>query len=274
MKELVRYLIAGVIISIMIAFIEMRFAERDAQRAYNKYLQDNQSSFEPSYYAKSNDILPRNDSVNKNGLPLALSPILADWKRIYIDDIGTIDVPPTMEIQSGKYKEIIDPLIPELMKSMGVDASPSHNIIIQQKDLNHLSSSAFQRYARVMIDTDIKNFGDFDTLYFDIDEYTSSDIAEIDNMFHSLIISGMAGTQLKLVEWLPVKLEIINGMSCIHISYIRQLNNNPTVIVHLYDFQNIDRMYTLTLSYRQNEADYWFNDFDAILKSFRIQNIK
>jgi uncharacterized membrane-anchored protein YhcB (DUF1043 family) len=45
MKEFVRYLIAGVIISIMISFIEMRFAERDAQRAYNKYLQDNQKDY-------------------------------------------------------------------------------------------------------------------------------------------------------------------------------------------------------------------------------------
>ena len=68
-------------------------------------------------------------------------------------------------------------------------------------------------------------------------------------------------------------LQNFNGMSCIHIYYKRQFQNEPIVLVHIYYFQNYDRMHSLTLSYRISEADYWKNDFATILKSFRLTNI-
>jgi hypothetical protein len=218
-----------------------------------------------------NDIPSISQVKDEYFLPLPLSLPFGDWKRIYIDGIGTIDIPPTMEIQSGIYKEIIDPLKPEIMKSMGILSNPNYNIIIQQKGLNDLERSGFQRYARVMINTDM---GDFDTLYFNISEYTSADIIELNNIFQSSTRSSIAGTGLKLVNWFPLKLETINNMSCIHISYTRQLSNNPTVLVNIYKFQNVDKMYTLTLSYRLNEEEYWKDDFEIILNSFRIEDIK
>jgi len=212
-------------------------------------------------------------SQKETVLPLPLSLPLDNWKRIYIEGIGTIDIPPTMEVQSGIYKEIIDPLKPELMRSMGIVSNPNYDIIIQQKGLNDLESSGFQRYARVMINTDIGKMGDFDTLYFNINDYSASDIRELNNLFQSSTTSGFSGTGLKLVNWVPLKLEKINGMSCIHISYTRQLNNNPAVFVSIYKFQNVNRMFTLTLSYRQNESDFWSGDFNIILDSFRIEKI-
>jgi hypothetical protein len=218
-------------------------------------------------YNYENNTIPLNNAVN-NEIILPLPLPLEGWKRIYIDNIGTIDIPPTMEVQSGIYKEIIEPLKPELMRSMGVISNSNYDIVIQQKGLNDLEESGFQRYARVMINTDI---GDFDTLFFDIGEYNVADIIELNDIFHSLTRAGMAGTGLKLVNWFPLKLETISGMSCIHISYTRQLNNNPTVFVNIYKFMNTDRMHTLTLSYRQSEEAYWSDDFDTILKSFRIE---
>jgi len=221
-----------------------------------------------------NTIPPEDTTKQKIDLPLPLPLPLEDWKRIYIEGVGTIDIPPTMEVQSGLYKEIIDPLRPEIMREMGFASNSNYDIIIQQKGLNELTEIGYQRYARVMIDTDIGNVGDFDTLTFDIEEYSVSDIIELNNIVRSSMVTGMAGTGLKIVNWLPLKFETINGMSCIHISYVRQLNNNPTVFVSLYRFQNVDRMYTLTLSYRQNEEEYWKDDFEILLNSFRIENIK
>ncbi len=221
-----------------------------------------------------NTTLP-NKSVEKEVvLPLPLPLPLEYWKRIYIENIGTIDIPPTMEVQAGKYKEIIDPLKPELMKLVGVVSDTTYDLILQQKGLNELDKNGFQRYARVMIDTDIGNRGDFDTLTFNIKEYSEFDVNEMNDMFHSAMKESITGTALKLVEWLPLKLETISGMSCIHLSYIRKLNNNPTVLVNIYTFQNVDRMYSLTLSYRQNENDYWADDSNIILYSFRIENAK
>jgi curved DNA-binding protein CbpA len=207
-------------------------------------------------------------------LPFPLSLLIENWKRIYLEGIGTIDIPQTMEVQSGIYKEINDSIKPELMKFMGFVSNPKYDLIVQQKGLNDLESSAYQRYARVMLDTDIGKTGDFDTLYFDINEYSAADIRELNNVFHSSMNSSFSGTGLKLVSWFPLKIEKINGMSCIHISYTRQLGNNPEVFVDIYKFQNVDKMHSLTLSYRLNENDYWSSDFDIILKSFRIEIIK
>ncbi|WP_059369806.1 DnaJ domain-containing protein [Treponema endosymbiont of Eucomonympha sp.] len=217
---------------------------------------------------------PEDATKKEISLPLALSLPLENWKRIYIENIGTIDIPPTMEVQAGLYKEIVDPLKPEIMKSMGIASAKNYDIVIQQTGLNDLDKTGFQRYARVMIDTDISDEDDFDTLTFNIDDYSVFDINEVNEMFHSAIIKNMTGSTLKLIEWFPLKLETINGMSCIHISYVRQLNNNATVLVNNYKFQNVDKMYTLTLSYRENEKDYWANDFKIILDSFRIENTK
>jgi hypothetical protein len=30
------------------------------------------------------------------------------WERIYIKNVGSFDLPPTMEVQKGKYKEFVD----------------------------------------------------------------------------------------------------------------------------------------------------------------------
>jgi hypothetical protein len=70
------------------------------------------------------------------------------------------------------------------------------------------------------------------------------------------------------------EVEKINGVSCIHIGYKRQLHDKPFVLVHIYYFHNNDRVHALTLSYRLSEVDYWREDFAKILKSFRITTIR
>ena len=201
----------------------------------------------------------------------------ADWARVYIENVGSIDLPPTMEVQGGQYKEFSD----DLLGSYGFKVSSQ--LIAQQKGLNEYKGPKGQyagKYARVMVDTETGNYGDYDKLNFNIHEYKKSDIAELDKIYKQYIQqesvkasrSGLG--QMKLIEWYPLKFENINGMSCIHVSYTRQMNDNPLVLVHMYVFQNNDRVHNLTMSYRQSESDYWKNDFSHILNSFRITNIR
>ena len=178
-------------------------------------------------------------------------------------------MPPTMEVQKGTFKEFND----KEYNSRGLKVA---QLVAQQKGLNEATKDSFKRYARVMVDTDIGNYGDYETLDFNISALKKTDIAELEIDFKSQIeqstieSAGLGFGQMKLVEWHPLKLESINGMSCIHVSYTRQLNFNPLVIVHQYDFQNNDRLHRLTLSFRSSESDYWQADFADILKSFRI----
>ncbi len=194
-------------------------------------------------------------------------PLLPGWERIYIKNVGSIDLPPTMEVQKGKYKEFVD----EITKIKGFDAS---QLTAQQKGLNEFKKEGFEKYARVMVQTIFGSPGDFKKFNFNLAEITQADIAELNKIYKQQIQQIFLGTGLKLIEWYPLKVEKVNGVSCIHISYKRQLQDMPFVLVHIYYFHNNDRMHILTLSYRLSEADYWKADFATILKSFRITNIR
>lgn len=190
-----------------------------------------------------------------------------NWNRIYVKNLGNFDLPPTMEIQQGKYKEFVD----KLKKIKGFDAS---QLTAQQKGLNKISKVGFEKYARVMLETEISNIGDNEKLDFNLLSIRKNDLTELNNSLKNQIIEEFSKTRLKLIEWYPIKMEKVNGMSCIHMSYKRQLEDKPYVLVNMYAFQNNDRIHRLTLSYRLEEADFWQKDFQQILNSFRITNIK
>lgn len=194
-------------------------------------------------------------------------PLPIGWERIYIKEVGSIDLPPTMEIQKGKYREFVV----EFKKIKGVDAS---QLTAQQKGLNEFKKEGFEKYARVIVETKFGSPGDFEKLNFNIAKYTQADIIKLNNTFKQEAQQSFAGTDHKLIKWFPLKIEKINGMSCMHISYIRQHLDKPFVLVHIYHFHNNDRMHSLILSYRISESDYWKSDFETILKSFRITNIR
>ena len=191
----------------------------------------------------------------------------AGWERIYIKNVGSFDLPPTMEVQKGKYKEFND----EIRKIKGFDAT---QVTAQQKGLNEFGKEGFEKYARVMIETTLGSPGDFEKLNFNTTQYSQADILDLNTTYKQQIQQSFLGTGLKLIEWYPLKIEKVNGMSCIHISYKRQLQDKPLVLVHMYIFHNNDRMHTFTLSYRISEVDYWKSDYATILKSFRITNTR
>ena len=186
------------------------------------------------------------------------------WKRIYIDGVGIIDIPPTMEVQSETYKR----------KTSGYLFDDDNRIIIQQKGLNDFVDSAFNRYARVIINTIYGKPGDFLTLYFDINSLSQAEIEELNTLLYQQSVQSLKLINHKMIKWYPLRIEKVNGMSCFHVKYIRQMSDNPYVMVNMYLFHNYDRAHILTLSYRVSEADYWEKDFKRILSSFRITNIR
>ena len=197
---------------------------------------------------------------------LPLPELKNGWERITIENIGSFDIPPTMELQDGAYQKIKNNLENILKMNLSI-----FQIIVQQKGLNDLNRDGFSRYARVMFKTEPGERDPELILDFDIRQFTPIDIAGLNDIYKGVAQMGFANTGLKLLEWYPLKIEKINGMSCIHTSYKRQLNNNEPVIVHNYNFFNYDYNHTLILSHRQNEKVYWEKDFLAILNSLRIK---
>jgi hypothetical protein len=200
-------------------------------------------------------------------LPQSLPVLKTGWERVFLKNVGSFDIPPTLEVQKGKYKEYAD----ERKNIQGYDAS---QLVAQTKGLNDFVKEGVEKYARVLMSTTIGAPGDYENLNFNQTTYTQSDITELNKLYKQQILESFSGNNLNLIEWYPLKLEKVNGMSCIHISYKRQLQDKPFVLVNTFIFHNYDRMHSITLSYRLSEENYWKSDFASILKSFRISNVK
>ncbi len=84
-------------------------------------------------------------------LPLPL--LIPGWQRVSIPQVGTIDIPPTMEVKSESYKVLT-----------GLTTN-EQQFTVQQKGLNELHPDAHKLYVRVMIDTEISKPDEYDTLY-------------------------------------------------------------------------------------------------------------
>ena len=199
-------------------------------------------------------------------LPQPLPNLKSGWLRVIIEDVGSIDIPATLEVQSSEHKQQKSDFLKE--------TDSNAQFIAQQKGLNEMTNEGFDKFARVIIKTKMGASDEFEKLTFDISQITNSQMDDINKSSKLQIERNFIKTGINLLEWFPIKLEKVNGMSCIHISYVRQLNDNPRVLVHTYNFPNYDRMHYLTLEYRLSESDYWKSDFENVLKTFRISNIK
>lgn len=189
-----------------------------------------------------------------------------------LKNIGYISIPSSMEIQSGNYKKFAEKYQEEYGKKFGYEVS-DNRIVFQQKGLNNLDKSSFTSYARVILETTIGNFGDFEKLTTKLTA-TASELAELNTQLKTQIEQSFIGTGLKLISWYGASIATVNGRTALKISYLRQLNDNPYVTVSMYQFHNNDRMHQLTLSYRQQDADTWKTAYANILTSFKITNVR
>ena len=195
-----------------------------------------------------------------------------EFENYSLSGIGSISIPNTMELQSGKYKEIHDKLEVKVAEKFKYEIT-GNAIVFQQKGLNELEKKSFTSYARIMLDTDIGSPGDYQKATTKIAP-TSNEIKELNSDLKTQVIDGFKGTQLKLIDWYGCSFVIINGKQCLKVSYKRQLGSNPEVHVDLYRFQNNDRMHTLTISYRVSDTETVKPIFTKVFNSFKLTNIR
>lgn len=195
-----------------------------------------------------------------------------DFENYRIIEVGSISIPNNMEIQSGNYKKLSETYQKEISKKFGYEVS-DNRIVFQQKGLNDLEKQGLASYVRVILETEIGNFGDFDKLTNKLTA-TPQEISNISKEFKSQIQQSFAGTGLKLITWNGISIVTINGRTALKISYLRQLNDKPYVVVNMYRFQNNDRLHSLTLSYRQSDEATWKPLLTKIANSFTITNVR
>ncbi|MFN8430546.1 MAG: hypothetical protein U0V04_11255 [Spirosomataceae bacterium] len=195
-----------------------------------------------------------------------------DFENYRIIEVGSISIPNNMEIQSGNFKKLSETYQKEMSKKFGYEVS-DNRIVFQQKGLNDLEKQGFASYVRVILETEIGNFGDFDKLTNKLTA-TPQEISEISKEFKNQFQKSFAGTSLKLITWYGVSIVTINGRTTLKLSYLRQLDDKPYVVVNMYRFQNNDRFHSLTLSYIQSDEATWKPLLTKIANSFTITNVR
>ncbi len=197
-------------------------------------------------------------------LPLPWAELHEGWQRVEIPDVGTIDIPPCLEVQSGPVAQLGQALKSE----MGLETDRK-GIIIQQAGMNQLDSGAANRYVRIIVRTQRFAPGEVESLR----EGLALSAAEQDE------VTAMLEAQLRpiipIVRFGRVRIVKIAGMDALRIGYVRNSTSGDGHIhVEQYTFPNHDRSHEVTIAYRLSEREQWARCCSDVLHSFRITNIR
>jgi hypothetical protein len=193
------------------------------------------------------------------------------WQTVSIPEICTFQIPPTMEIQKGNYKQGNEKFQKEILE---IPITPDR-VVVQQKGLNSFDPQALKRYSRVIVETARGQHGDYETLYtpliapegelIDIDAVLKQQIQQ------SATQSAAKGMKLEILSWQPTKIVRVNGIDALKTSYSRSMNNGPPTVVNIYMIQNNDYMHRITISYRLAEKSLWATDLMKVINTFKFK---
>lgn len=185
----------------------------------------------------------------------------ANWERVEIPGVGSIQIPPSMEVQDGAY---------QAMKE-AITGTSSDTFVIQQRGLNEGSSEAQDTYARILVSYDRGEWGDYRERDYDGDVYSNAEIAELDAYFEQEMRAQLERNGIGVIEWYPLEFTSLNGTPCLHMSYSRVGDAGETTQVDVYGIPRNDRFVRVTLSYRVSDADMWAEDLDLALRSIEFE---
>jgi hypothetical protein len=187
-----------------------------------------------------------------------------DWQTIYVKGLGQIKMPPTLEVQAGSYQSLA---ISGHNYRAGQEYV-SDRLVFNQKGLNNKESESYDTYVRVMLSTERDKAGTFGSFTQKLNP-TAEEIKDADAAYLEEARKSLQ-PETRLVKWLGVTQDVVNGMNCYKISYQRQQAENPVVLVSTYFFEDDDKMHILTMSFRTSEAERWESTLNTMKSTFRI----
>jgi hypothetical protein len=212
-------------------------------------------------------------------------PDNAKWTVYEIGDIGEIAIPPTLELRDESsivtlYVDNIRDYVYERnyeRKKVDITKLVKPQLTFQPQGMDNLDKTAFSKYARVILKYQQGKKGDF-YKWNEKFNFSSSELKEIDNyakqqVRDEITMMGVL-TVVKLIKWYPIEYVTINELSCMKISYTRQMENEPIVRVDKYRFFNSSEIVEFTVSYRMSESNIWASDFNKIAGTFSFKSKK
>lgn len=186
--------------------------------------------------------------------------IQAQYTTYTIEEVGSIAITDDLELQGGNYKEMVD----SYLNSIHINFDS--RVVFQPKGLNTLEKEV-NSYCRIIIET---LYGDYEPLSSKVPKVSVNELRELSEAMKQGLIQSFEGTSLQLINFYGSTIVKVNNQVAIKTSYTRRLGNNAPVRVDVYHFQNRDRMHSLTLSYRIEDAALWKEKLSYSLNSFKI----
>lgn len=208
----------------------------------------------------SNQLDEAGDILDAAASSDSVAEATADWEEVSIPNVGTMRIPPSMEVQSDEY---------HAMKE-GITGASSDSFIVQQRGLNEGTDEGFDTYARIMVSCDVGSSGDYPADGYDPELYTDDEIAEIDSALEEGLRPQMDALGIPIIDWYPIELGYLGNNSCLHISYSRVGDDGESTQVDLYSIPCDDRIVDVTLSYRLSDAKTWADALTLALQTLEI----
>uniref|UniRef100_A0A7C6AAE0 Uncharacterized protein n=1 Tax=candidate division WOR-3 bacterium TaxID=2052148 RepID=A0A7C6AAE0_UNCW3 len=215
------------------------------------------------------------DSIENKISNIPSQPIVIPekWTKIEIKDIGSIAIPPSMELRDdNSFISLVADISYDHFNTYQKIKMTKPKIVIQPKGLNEVNRLPFPTYSRILIYVAKGKPGDFPKINEKLN-FSASEMKVIEDYLKEEAEAQLGKLFGKVLKWYPVEILSINGMTTIKISYLRQGINTP-VFVQVYKFFNYDEAIEITLSYRENESELWKSDFDKVINTFDITNKK
>jgi len=234
------------------------------QRNYTKY--DRRDKFESgggtvrtrkiSYF---NDSKNTEDQEYTNGIE-SDRPILipAGWKVVAIPNIGSIAIPPDMEIRDDR--SLISKKSADFRKSIAANGNIEIEkpiLLIQPKGINNLTKNASENYARILINVTNGQKGDFP---MNDSELQYTDLSELNSIRKEQIQFFVKKFGKEIINWSVPRNIKINGLNLIELNYVR-------AIVSTNKISN-SGFYSLRKSLSFQDAEKWGKEisYQSIVK--------
>jgi len=207
------------------------------------------------------NIVNDKDTKNKNASKKV------HFNNYKVKDLGSISIPDNLEIQSGLYKKFSEST--SQTNSCYAFEILEDRVVFQQMGVNEFKKT--NTYARIIIQTQISETEYYEELREPIN-ITRDELYELNIALENEIKSAFCDNQ-KVLRWYGTEILKVNDYYAIMVSYIRQLENNPPVIVEYYRFPNNDRVHEITMSYRFEDEELWKPLFVKTKESLIINEI-
>ncbi len=193
------------------------------------------------------------------------------WSTIKIEGDIEFQIPPTMEIQSKEFQDLIRQVKPDYYKIVTRN-NKLQRIVVQQKGLNDYDPKAKEKYVRAIIKIDTKPISVFPKWGEDLAGVYSE--AELKKLEGELLNGTKFNSSMRFVKVNQhMKITKVNDISCINMEYETQLGQNPVVMNSVYMFYNENKMYQVLIMIRSTEYEYWTekdNDVRNIIKTVSL----